>query len=108
MSYKGRMSMLELMNQPYNVIHELYHIIFVKEMARRKAEEEKKKQEEEERKKQEEEEKKRKEALASNVPRAFAAAKTMRTPPKDKPTNTSDDLPMVTQDDLEDFLEEVT
>lgn len=100
--------MLELMNQPYNVVHELYHILFLKEQARRKAEEEKAKQEEEERKKQEIEKKKEREQLASNVPRAFAAAKTMRTPPSEHAQESTPNLPMVTQEDLEDFLEEVT
>ena len=108
MNFKGRTSMLELLNQPYNVIHELYYIIFVKEMARQKAEEEKQKKEEEERKKQEAEKKKERERLANNVPKSFAAAKTMRTPPTKQAQEINDSLSGMTEDDLEDFIEEVS
>ena len=52
---KGRVNFLELIDAPFDRVHELYRILFLKAEASAKAEEERKKKEEEERKRKEKE-----------------------------------------------------
>ena len=42
---KGRVSVIELMDRPFNEIHEIYRILYLRSEAQKKAEEEREKEE---------------------------------------------------------------
>lgn len=105
------MSLFELLDQPFNVVHELYRIVYLKSKLQK---------EKDEREKLEAEEKARQEALAhreqirNNVP-AFATKNEVlkQTPPQNKPENIDKHDPSMAlasqmiSSDMQDVLEEV-
>ena len=98
--------MFDLMSQPYNVIHEMYRVLYVKDQLRKDQEEQRKKQEAEEAKRKEKEERERK---LHQVP-SIMSANPMRTPPSKQSKQEANSTPVgdITMSDLEDFIEEVT
>lgn len=124
MNFKGNMSIFELLEQPFNVVHEMYRLVFLKNKLQ-KEKEEKEKLEAEEKKKQQIEA--HNEQLRNNVP-VFATKSHVlgnkQTPPQNKEekpstdntprgnesTNTPLSESVVNQmisKDMEDALEEV-
>ena len=68
MNFKGNMSVFELLEQPFNVVHEMYRLVYLKNLAQKQKEELEKKEKEE---KEKEERKAREEQIRGNTP-AFA------------------------------------
>lgn len=68
MNFKGNMSVFELLEQPFNVVHEMYRLVYLKNLAQKQKEELERKEKEE---KEKEEKRAREEQIRSNTP-AFA------------------------------------
>jgi hypothetical protein len=100
------------MDQPFNVVHEMYRLVYLKSLAQRKKDEEEKAKAEE-KKKQEQEE--RREKLRTNVPAFATKSAVLGTPPQNEETSKPveskpEDSPVVQQmisSDMEDMIEEV-
>lgn len=124
MNFKGNMSIFELLEQPFNVVHEMYRLVFLKNKLQ-KEKEEKEKLEAEEKKKQQIEA--HNEQLRNNIP-AFATKSHVlgnkQTPPQSKEEKSSADnarkensststplsesvVNQMISKDMEDALEEV-
>ena len=91
------------MNQPYNVVHEMYRVLYVKDQLRKEREQQEKEKEERERRKAEKEER---EKRLHQVPAIFAA-NTKNTPPLKIPQESDAQNLNISAEDIEDFIEEV-
>lgn len=96
---KGRISILDLIECPFNEIHELYKIVYDKAEARAKEEEEKAKREREE-----EERKKQSERTAKGMPQLIKRNPVPTDGSNNKKSNSTSSF---SSDDLEDAFEEL-
>ena len=123
MDYKGHISIFQLLEQPFNVVHELYRLTFLKRKAQ-KEEEERKRLEAEQKEKLEQQS--HRDAVRSNIP-AFATKNEVmkQTPPQieaksedpkvieqkpmgfNNPTERSNLVGQMISSDMQDILEEV-
>lgn len=99
--------MKDLMEMPFNLVHELYRIVFIKMQLQKEQEEERKKKEEEDKKKAQQE---HEEALRAGDPNFVAKFKpyTPQTPPQPKeerkPVQGENIAQMLINNDVQDAL----